>query len=525
MGAGGIDNSKNKITMRNIIIGFFLLVMMACKSQIGKESNLNQEPHRPQFHFSPPQKWMNDPNGMVFYDGEFHLFYQHNPDTTVWGAMHWGHAISEDLVHWENLNIALYPDSLGAIFSGSAVVDWQNTTGFGDSNQPPLVAIFTYHNPVAGKKDDISFQSQAIAFSIDKGRSWQKYTGNPVLPNPGERHFRDPKVFWYAPASQWMMVLAVKDRVFIYSSPDLKVWNMVSEFGSQSGAHGGVWECPDLFPLSINGKEKWVMLVSLNPGGPNGGSATQYFIGDFDGQTFAPEHEDIRWLDYGPDNYAGVTWSNQKEKIFMGWMNNWDYANQVPTSNWRGAMTLPRKLELRQIDNQVFLASVPITQLQMLASNTKSKPELIVDQKLNLSEKLNFHSSTFHLQFQAEPRDFTIYMTNKAGDSLSFGFRVKENQFFIDRGKVGKVDFAKDFVRPILAPRINKSDNIKFEAYIDVASVELFIDDGTVVLTSVFFPKLDLTAISIETAKELVMRNVKVNELKSIWNNMDKPND
>ena len=252
-------------------------------------SNYYTEPHRPQFHFSPEKMWMNDPNGMVYFEGEYHLFYQYYPDSTVWGPMHWGHAFSKDLVHWEHLPIGLYPDSLGYIFSGSAVVDWDNTSGFGTNGQPPLIAIFTYHNiegERAGKND---FQTQAIAYSTDKGRTWIKFEGNPVVPNPGIRDFRDPKVIWHAHTKQWIMVFAAWDHVKIYGSSDLKTWTHLSDFGKNWGSHGGVWECPDLFPMKVEGnqEEKWVLLVSINPGAPNGGSGTQYFIGHFDGTKFS----------------------------------------------------------------------------------------------------------------------------------------------------------------------------------------------------------------------------------------------
>ena len=211
------------------------------------------EQHRPQFHFSPDSMWTNDPNGMVYYEGEYHLFYQHNPASTVWGPMHWGHAISTDLVHWEHLPIALYPDSLGTIFSGSAVIDWTNSSGLGSDENPPMVAIFTHHNHALEKTESNLFQYQSIAYSLDKGRTWTKYAGNPVIPNHGIRDFRDPKVSWYEAGQKWIMVLAAQDRVMFYSSPDLITWTMESDFGEEVGAHGGVWECPDLFPLKLNG--------------------------------------------------------------------------------------------------------------------------------------------------------------------------------------------------------------------------------------------------------------------------------
>lgn len=256
-------------------------------------SNYYTEKHRPQFHFSPEANWMNDPNGMVFYDGEYHLFYQYYPDSTVWGPMHWGHAVTHDLVHWEHLPIALYPDEHGFIFSGSAVVDWKNTTGFGDGNKPPLVAIFSYHDMEkerAGVEDD--FQTQGVAYSNDNGRNWTKYEGNPVIGNPGIRDFRDPKVIWHEESNKWVMAVAALDHLQFYGSPNLKEWTLLSEFGKHIGSHDGVWECPDLFPITAdNGKEYWVLIENMNPGNPNGGSGTQYFVGQFDGTQFIVDPE------------------------------------------------------------------------------------------------------------------------------------------------------------------------------------------------------------------------------------------
>lgn len=247
------------------------------------------EPYRLQFHFSPKANWMNDPNGLVHYNGEYHLFYQYYPDGTKWGPMHWGHAVSKDLFHWEHLPIALYPDSLGLIFSGSAVADVKNTSGFGSMQNPPLVAIFTYHSMEKEKVGKTDYQNQGVAYSVDNGRTWTKYENNPVLKNQGIKDFRDPKVFWHEASAKWVMILAVKDHVELWNSKDLKVWNKLSDFGIDYGGHGGVWECPDLFEATIEGtsEKRWVMLVSINPGGPNGGSATQYFIGDFNCITFA----------------------------------------------------------------------------------------------------------------------------------------------------------------------------------------------------------------------------------------------
>lgn len=291
-----------------------------------------KEPHRLQFHFTPPSGWMNDPNGMVYHNGEYHLFYQHNPDSTVWGPMHWGHAVSKDLVHWDHLPIALYPDSLGTIFSGSAVVDVDNTSGLGTKENPAMVAIFTYHSAEKEQQGRNDFQTQGIAFSVDNGRSWIKYEGNPVVPNPGIRDFRDPKVMWFEEGQKWIMTLAVQDHISFYSSPDLKSWQHESDFGQGVGAHGGVWECPDLFQLSVEGKneKKWVLLVSINPGGPNGGSATQYFLGDFDGSNFKLDKQFQQQLTTAAVVPAGKVFADFENNNYSSWKTEGDAFGQTP---------------------------------------------------------------------------------------------------------------------------------------------------------------------------------------------------
>lgn len=319
-------------------ITFFLVavIQVACIQLHAQPIKAMNEQYRPQVHFSSQKNWINDPNGMVYYKGVYHLFFQYNPYSSVWGPMHWGHATSKDLIHWQQQPIAIYPDSLGTIFSGSAVVDKNNTSGFGKKGQVPMVAIFTQHDTLGEKTGKNNFQNQSIAYSVDEGKTWIKYTGNPVIKNPGIRDFRDPKVMWFEPQKKWIMVLAARDIVSFYSSPDLKNWTKESDFGNDMGAHGGGWECPDLIELgysdSNTGKvnRRWFLIVNLNPGAPNGGSGTQYFIGNFDGKTFTIDQKDTRWLDYGPDNYAGVTWSNTgKRKILIGWMTNWLWKSVV----------------------------------------------------------------------------------------------------------------------------------------------------------------------------------------------------
>jgi len=322
-------NRKKNIV--ELILVLCLLPSVSCKSQTkdqavaegnkSKTVNLSEEElYRPNFHFTPRKNWMNDPNGMFFYNGTYHLYFQHHPYSNVWGPMHWGHATSTDMVTWKERPIALYPDKLGTIFSGSAVVDLKNTSGFGVDGKVPIIAMFTSHDPKKAEENKTDTQAQSIAYSLDEGLSWTKYKGNPVIENPGIRNFRDPKVSWDAVHKKWIMVLAADDKTMFYGSDNLKDWDLLSDFGKDIGAHGGVWECPDFFRLQVQGSDekKWVLLVSINPGGPNGGSATQYFIGDFDGKHFTID-ENFKtelqkdhdfWVDFGKDNYAGVTWDN-----------------------------------------------------------------------------------------------------------------------------------------------------------------------------------------------------------------------
>lgn len=477
------------------------------------------EKHRPQFHFSPEAKWMNDPNGMVYHNGVYHMFYQHYPDSTVWGPMHWAHATTKDLVHWKHQPIALYPDSLGYIFSGSAVVDTKNTTGFGKNGKVPLVAIFTHHDPKGESQKRLDYQNQSLAYSLDEGKTWTKYEGNPVLKNPGIVDFRDPKVMWYEKEQKWIMTLATKDRITFFSSPDLKNWKKESEFGESIGAHGGVWECPDLFPLHLDGKTAWVLLVSINPGGPNKGSATQYFVGDFDGSKFIPYNTEMRWVDWGTDNYAGVTWSNTGErKIFLGWMSNWQYAQDVPTVSWRSAMTLPRELSLKTVNNSIYLVSHPVPEFSRIVNAVSTVAEMNIKGALDLSREVKDSNSQFRLQFNTNQlTNFSIILSNDFGEELVVGYNKQANQYYIDRSKAGKIDFGNGFGTKHTGPRIANTAGSDITLIVDVASVELFADGGLSVMTDIVFPNKTFTKLAIKSADGLIIKDVKFSKIKSIW--------
>lgn len=532
--------------MKNLIFSVFcfsILQAASCQQAVkiapggAGATGSYTEPYRPQFHFTPAKMWMNDPNGMVYYEGEYHLFYQHYPDANVWGPMHWGHAVSRDMVHWEHLPIALYPDSLGYIFSGSAVVDWNNTSGFGVNGQPPLVAIFTHHLMEGERAGRTDFQYQSIAYSTDKGRTWTKYAANPVVPNMHKiKDFRDPKVIWDEGSKQWVMVFAAHDHVMFWGSPDLKNWTYLSNFGKEYGTHGGVWECPDLFPMTVEGtgEKRWVLLQSLNPGAANGGSGTQYFVGDFDGKNFtldpgfAPYVTAGKavWLDHGRDNYAGVTWSDipksDGRRLFLGWMSNWDYAQVVPTEAWRSATTLPRQLVLKNLADGLRLVSLPVKELQTLRAKSYLIENQILESSLDLTEKLGFSPSLTELEIEVEipegtTTDFAIVLSNAMGEAYRVGFDAGSNQFYSNRTKAGVAGFSDKFAaKRHTAQRISNGNTIQLHLFFDLSSCELFADGGEVVMTDIFFPtaafnKLTLTSNS---SSGLKVTSVKAWEIK-----------
>jgi len=467
---------------------------------------------------------MNDPNGLVYYDGTYHLFYQHYPDSNVWGPMHWGHAVSKDLVHWQHLPIALYPDSLGYIFSGSAVVDENNSTGFQKGNEKPLVAIFTYHDMVKEKAGRTDRESQGIAYSNDKGNTWIKFKGNPVIKNKGDKDFRDPKVFWHEATKKWIMPLAVGDHLEIFSSPNLKDWAKESDFGKHEGSHGGTWECPDLFPLKTKeGVEKWVLIQNMDRGFVNGGSGTQYFIGTFNGKIFVNENEPAKtlWLDYGADNYAGVTWfgAPDSRRIFIGWMSNWDdYANLVPTKNWRSALTIPRELSLVTTEDGIRIAQAPIDELKKLRGEKTSIPQKSFNDSLSIST--THIQKELELQFDIAKSSSTslgFTISNSKNEKVIVGYDKIKNELFIDRTASGKISFSKKFPTKHTAP-YNAEGILRIRAFIDASSVEIFTNGGLLVITEIFFPNEDFSKVTLfSEGGKTELLEAEVFSLHSIW--------
>jgi fructan beta-fructosidase len=487
-----------------LVLAFFMAHSNA-QSQVQPDAKLtNESLYRPRFHYTPAKGWMNDPNGMIFLNGQYHLFFQHYPDGTVWGPMHWGHATSSDLVQWKEQPIALYPDSIGMIFSGSAVLDKNNTSGLGFGGVAPLVAIYTQHNMPGEKAGRNDFQNQSIAYSLDEGKTWTKYAGNPVLKTPNLKDFRDPKVIWHEPTQKWIMSLAVADHVEFYSAPNLINWTKESEIGKNLFAHGGVWECPDLLSFNHFGKTVWVLLVSMNPGGPNGGSATQYIVGDFDGHEFKPYTTDIKWMDYGPDNYAGVTFSNLGGRnILIGWMSNWNYANVVPTEKWRSAMTVPRELSLvkqASNSNEFLLLSTPVKELKNAFVQIMSK-ENVIPNRIDIKDIKATH--------------FEIILSNTYNEKLIIGYHADKKQFYIDRTNAGVSNFNQGFAAVAVAPRLTLSnDYMDLSILLDKTSIELFADGGRTVMTALFFPTFPYTKWEIKSKEKIPASYMKLYSFK-----------
>lgn len=448
----------------------------------------NREKFRPTYHFSPLYGWMNDPNGMVYKDGEYHLFYQHNPYGSKWGNMHWGHAISKDLINWEHRPDAITPDALGTIFSGSAVVDTDNTAGFGAG----AIVIYTQNS---------DRQVQSIAYSTDNGRSFTKYENNPVLTSDA-RDFRDPKVFWHKETQRWIMLLAVGQEMQIFSSSNLKDWAFESSFGEGQGAHGGVWECPDLFELPVDGtnEKKWVLLCNLNPGGPFGGSATQYFVGTFNGKEFVNESPSkTKWMDWGKDHYATVTWSDAPDnrRIAIAWMSNWQYANDVPTSQYRSPNSVPRDLSLFTVDGETYLQSAPSPELLKLRDISK-KRSFKVNGTRTIKDMIAGNEGAYEIELTIENQHadvigFRLY--NDKGEEVDMQYDMKEKKFSMDRRKSGEVGFNENFPMLTWTTIESGKDELKLRLFVDKSSVEAFGDGGRFVMTNQVFPSEPYTHI------------------------------
>lgn len=448
------------------------------------------EPYRPVYHFTPARNWMNDPNGLVWFAGEWHLFYQYNPFGDTWGHMSWGHAVSRDLMRWTHLPVAIPEENGIMAFSGSAVVDHGNTSGLGARDRPPMVAIYTGHRD--GRQD------QRLAWSVDSGRTWTR-SARPVL-DLGMADFRDPKVFWYAPGRHWVLSVALpaEHRIAFYSSPDLRRWTRTGTFGP-AGAVGGVWECPDLFPLPIEGGDtSWVLIVSLNPGNPVGGSGTQYFTGTFDGARFLADGDTaVRWADFGSDFYAAVSWSDvpasDGRRVWLGWMSNWLYGQTVPTTPWRSAMSVPRELSLRRTPAGLRLIQRPVAEL---AGLRRAAPEEFrggslaeasgwLEARGGLPSAVDL-SLTFSGPWSAP---VSLHVTSGEHDRTTVTVDAAKGELIVDRRLSGRVDFHPAFPARHAAPLRIAGDTVRLRVLLDASSIEVFGQDGESVLTELIFPQ------------------------------------
>ena len=460
----------------------------------------NKESFRPVYHHTPVYGWMNDPNGMFYKDGVYHLYFQYNLYGSVWGNMHWGHSTSTDLMHWNFEGCAIVPDAWGAIFSGSCVVDHNNTAGFGKG---AVVAFYT--SAKATPWGDV--QSQSMAYSLDNGKTFTKYEGNPILTS-SEKDFRDPKVFWYAPGKHWVMMLAVGQHMEIYSSVNLKEWKKESEFGAMQGAHGGVWECPDLVEIPVEGtrEKKWVLICNLNPGGPFGGSAAQYFVGSFDGKKFVNESPtQTKWMDWGKDNYATVTWNNAPDGrcIALGWMSNWQYANNVPTRQYRSANTLARDLTLYREGQELYLKSTPSSEVKKARGKKVSIPSFRVSEKHEIVNLFEDNQGAYEVEIliqNAGASKIAFCLLNDKGEKVSMYYDLNRKQFVMDRSESGTVDFSKDFPAVTVAPA-NVDKELTLRLFVDRSSIEAFGEDGKFVMTNLVFPSQPYVKMCFEADK------------------------
>ena len=491
-----------------------------------------RERFRPQYHFTPPANCMNDPNGMVYYEGEYHLFYQYNPFGVRWGHMSWGHAVSPDLVQWEHLLVAI-PEANGVMaFSGSAVVDWNNTSGFGRDGKPPLVAIYTGHRETN--------QSQYIAYSINRGRTWTVYDGNPVL-DISRKDFRDPKVFWHEPQQRWVMVVALPDqhKVSFYSSADLKQWRHLSDFGP-AAAVGGVWECPDLFELPVDGdpnNTRWVLIVSLNPGSIAGGSGMQYFVGRFDGARFTAERpapgvtsaelplDAALWADYGKDFYAAVSWSDvpreDGRRLWLGWMNNWQYAQDIPTSPWRSVQSLPRTLALRTTSQGIRMVQQPVSELQQLRGPRRTLDARPISEGSTSLARQGIAGTALEIVAEFEvgtAAELGLKVRTGEQEETVIGIDPSAGQLFVDRTRSGQVGFHPEFSGRHTAPLPVKNGRVSLHVFVDWSSVEVFAANGEVVVTDQIFPALESAGVALY-ARGGTARLVSLDAwpLDSIW--------
>ncbi|HKI44718.1 MAG TPA: glycoside hydrolase family 32 protein [Balneolales bacterium] len=523
--------SLTMIHLRRIAALLFIAIFAPCLVKAQTKDHIPKQydqQYRPQFHFTPAQNWTNDPNGLVYFNGEYHLFFQYNPFGHVWGHMSWGHAVSRDLVHWKQLSVALKEADGVMIFSGSAVVDWNNTSGFGKNGKTPLVAIYTGYHPKS------HLQDERIAYSLDNGRTWTKYSGNPVL-NINSDNFRDPKVFWYQPDHHWIMILALSDqhKVSFYSSNNLKNWTHLSDFGPKA-ATGGVWECPMLQPMEVDGNPhniKWVLEVGLNPGSIAGGSGGQYFIGNFDGKKFTATQptgspgDSVLWVDYGKDFYAATSWSDVPKSdgrtLWLGWLDNWQYGQKAPTSPWRGGMSVPRSVGLKTFPDGTRLVQNPVKELQKLRYDHHHLSDITISGKNDELAQRGIRGDVLEIDAVfnlGSASEFGFLIRKGESQQTVAGYNVDHHQMYVDRTHSGADSFSKDFPGVQHGPLQPDDNTIRLHILVDRSSVEVFGNDGQTVITDKIFPNLTSNGLQLfSKGGDVHVRSLDIWKLKSIW--------
>lgn len=490
------------------------------------------EPFRPQFHYTPPRHWMNDPNGLVYHEGTYHLFHQYNPAANTWGHMSWYHATSPDLVHWTHRGVAIPEEGNEMIFSGSAVVDHGNTAGFGSQRgDSPMVAVYTSNYRLPG---DAINQAQSLAYSTDGGATWTKYAGNPVLDHP-DAEFRDPNVFWYAPGQKWVMAVALSEQRIIqfYESPDLKTWTHLSDFGP-AGSTEGIWECPALLRVPMEDDadcKRWVLSVDVGSGAVAGGSGSQYFVGTFDGTTFAPDASHLddapHWADYGPDFYAAIPWNNVPDPdgraLWLGWMNNWTYAEDIPTAPWRSAQTVPRTLSLRHRNDGLQLVQHPVAELERLRTNPVRLGERTLNDETVSLSKDSLSGRTLELRATLAPENAEavgLHVRTGKNERTVVGYDATSDSVFVDRARSGAVGFQPDIAARNTAPLSPTDGRVTLHVLVDRSSVEVFANGGARVLTHRLFPgsASDGVALFAQDGTATLL-SLDAWTLRSIWGN------
>ena len=476
----------------------------------------NREKYRPLYHHTPLYGWMNDPNGMVYKDGEYHLFYQYNPYGSMWGNMHWGHSVSRDLVNWEHLPVAIERDSMGHIFSGSSIVDFNNSAGFGKG------AIISFYTSASGNG-----QVQCMAYSTDNGRTFTKYDKNPVLkPIDGIKDFRDPKVLWYEPDQKWVMLVSAFKEMRFYSSTDLKEWTFMSAFGDGYGVKPSMFECPDFFQLPVDGDvdhKKWALIVNVNPGCIFGGSATQYFVGDFDGKQFTcdTKPEVVKWLDWGKDHYATVTFSNTGNRVIaVPWMSNWQYANVVPTLQFRSANGLPRELTMYKEGKDVYLAANPVKEVEKLRVDSAKIDNFEYEQGHSMDANVHNDSGAYEIDLILEQGNASVAgfkLKNVKGEYVDIYINTKDGKVYMDRTNSGMTNFSqKEFAIATWA-KLHERNAHSFQIFVDKSSIEMFVDGGKIAMTNLVFPSIPYNNIEFHAeGGKAAVKNMTVYKLNAI---------